>query len=129
MDYIGQLLAAAAVLGLLGTALWWLKRRGLAGLAAGPRSGGRKLETLERLALTPQHTLHLVRVGERRCWLPARPRVAACWSGFRRGSWIRAWEGGGDLCRGNLDDGRADRRTGGVSRRSFGAAAVVRHLR
>lgn len=63
MDYIGQLLAAAAVLGLLGTALWWLKRRGLAGLAAGPRSGGRKLETLERLALTPQHTLHLVRVG------------------------------------------------------------------
>ncbi len=64
MDYIWQLLAAAGVLGLLGAAVWGLKRRGLAGLVPGARSGGRKLEALERLALSPQHTLHLVRVGE-----------------------------------------------------------------
>jgi flagellar biogenesis protein FliO len=76
MDYSWQLLAAAAVLGLLGSALWWLKRRGLAGLAPSARSGGRKLETLERLALSPQHTLHLVRVGEEALLVACSP--ASC---------------------------------------------------
>jgi flagellar biosynthetic protein FliO len=77
MDYTWQALAAAGVLGLLGTALWWLRRRGLVGLAPGVRGGGRKLETLERLALGPQHTLHLVRVGEEALLVACSPTNCA----------------------------------------------------
>ena len=64
MDVIGQLAAVAGVLGLLGGVLWWLRRRGFAGVLAARRPAGRKLECLERLTLGPQHTLHLVRVGD-----------------------------------------------------------------
>ena len=42
-----QYLGVLAVLCLLGAALWWLRR----------------LETLERLPLGPQHALYLVRIG------------------------------------------------------------------
>jgi flagellar biogenesis protein FliO len=62
MDFGQQYLAVAAVLGLLGGGLWWLRRHGFAVRAIGGRSG-RSLESLERLALSPQHTLHLVRAG------------------------------------------------------------------
>lgn len=61
MDFGQQYAGVALVLCLLGTALWWLRRRGYAAAAGGRR--GRRLETLERLPLGPQHTLHLVRIG------------------------------------------------------------------
>ena len=59
MDYVQQMLAMGAVFGLLGAALWWMRRRGL----AVPRRtrGGRRIELLERVPLGPQHSLHLVR--------------------------------------------------------------------
>ena len=63
MDLIGQMASVGAVLGLLGLSLWWLRRRGF-GAAVRPRRGSRHLEALERLALGPQHTLHLVRLGD-----------------------------------------------------------------
>jgi len=63
MEYTQQVLAAAAVLVLFGGLLWGLRRWGWAGRAAAPRTE-RRLEILERLALGPHHTLHLVRVGE-----------------------------------------------------------------
>jgi len=63
MEVIGQLGSVGAVLALLGAALWWLRRRG--SVAVLPRrAGGRLLKSLERLPLGPQHTLHLVRLGE-----------------------------------------------------------------
>jgi flagellar biogenesis protein FliO len=62
MEFGQQYLAVAAVLGLLGAALWWLRRNGHAAFAARGRAG-RQLESLERLPLSPQHSLHLVRVG------------------------------------------------------------------
>jgi flagellar biosynthetic protein FliO len=62
MDFGQQYLGAAFVLGLLGAALWWLRRRGYAAVAPGRRAG-RKMESIERLPLDPQHTLHLVRIG------------------------------------------------------------------
>jgi flagellar biogenesis protein FliO len=62
MEYGEHLMAAAAVPGALGAVLWWLRRRGWA--AARPRAAVRRLQSMERLALAPQHTLHLVRVGE-----------------------------------------------------------------
>jgi flagellar biogenesis protein FliO len=73
MDEIGQVAAVALVLALLAVTLWWLRRRGIAGvLPAGVRPGGvfkikkaaRRLECMERLPLGPHHTLHLVRLGE-----------------------------------------------------------------
>lgn len=67
MELLYQLSAVALVFGLLGTALWALRRRGLLagrGIVRGRRAAGR-LEPLERLVLTPHHTLHLVRVADR----------------------------------------------------------------
>ncbi len=62
MDFGQQYLGAVVVLGLLGATLWWLRRRGYATVAPGRRAG-RRLESIERLSLGPQHTLHLVRIG------------------------------------------------------------------
>jgi flagellar biogenesis protein FliO len=56
--------AVAGVLTLLGSVLWWLRRHGVAGMLPAGRPAGRTLECLERLPLGPQHTLHLVRLGE-----------------------------------------------------------------
>jgi flagellar biogenesis protein FliO len=61
MDFGQQFAGVAVTLVLLGGALWWLRRRGYAAMA-GSRAG-RQLQTLDRLALSPQHSLHLVRVG------------------------------------------------------------------
>jgi flagellar biogenesis protein FliO len=73
MDVIGQLGAVAAVLGLLGATLWWLRHRGIATLAVGRKRSRRKLELLERLPLGPQHSLHLVRLGETMLLVSASP--------------------------------------------------------
>jgi|ERR1051325_4820961 flagellar biosynthetic protein FliO len=73
MDFVRQMAAAGAVLGLLGATLWWLRRKGIAGVMPARRTGGRKLESLERLALGPQHTLHLVRLGETALLLASSP--------------------------------------------------------
>jgi len=67
MDMIQPLAAVVLVLALLGGALWLLKRRGAASfqlprMARGP---ARQMEVVERVALSAQHALHLVKVGER----------------------------------------------------------------
>ena len=61
MEFGQQYGAVMAVLCLLGGTLLWLRRRGYAAIAT--RRGDRRMETLERLPLAPQHTLHLVRIG------------------------------------------------------------------
>jgi flagellar biosynthetic protein FliO len=63
MEAIRQTGAVAAVLALLLLTLWWLRRRGLTGVTLGRKTSVRRLETLERLPLGPQHALHLVRLG------------------------------------------------------------------
>ncbi len=64
MDLLQPIAAVFLVLALLAVALFLLKRRGLAtigtGLWASP--GTRRMELVDRLALGPQHALHLVRV-------------------------------------------------------------------
>lgn len=67
MDLLQPLAAIALVLGLLAAALVLLRKRGAAsfrfpGMQGSPQ---RRLEVVERVALGPQHSLHLVRVGER----------------------------------------------------------------
>jgi flagellar biosynthetic protein FliO len=66
MESIQQALAVFTVLAMLGGALWLLRRKGLAqfNLRSGS-GGGRKMQSIERLALTPQHSLHLVQVAGR----------------------------------------------------------------
>ncbi len=67
MEIVRQLLAIALVLGLLLATLWWLRRRNPAGLRFQVRKSrhARSLESLERLPLSSQHVLHLVRVADR----------------------------------------------------------------
>jgi flagellar biogenesis protein FliO len=67
MDAIQQALAVTVVLMLLGGSLFWLRSKGIAqfGLRPGSGVGQKRMRSLERLLLTPQHSLHLVRVGNR----------------------------------------------------------------
>ena len=61
-----QVAMVLAVFALLLGVLWMLKKRGLASLASPLRRGSgarRRLEVLERVPLTPQHAVHLVRVA------------------------------------------------------------------
>ena len=69
-----QILAVFLVLGLLGGALWLLRSRGLAyyrGTAG--RKSARHLESIARLPLTPQHSVHLVRVSDHAVLLALSP--------------------------------------------------------
>jgi flagellar biogenesis protein FliO len=67
MELARELAALALVFGLLGASLWLLRSRGR--LRWRPTAGGRKqarrLESLDRLALSPQHALHMVRAADR----------------------------------------------------------------
>jgi flagellar biogenesis protein FliO len=71
-EQIGMVLLVFALLGGL---LWFSKKRGLASFPLGPRRGGntRRLEVLERVPLTPQHALHLVRVADRTVLIATAP--------------------------------------------------------
>jgi flagellar biogenesis protein FliO len=64
MDLVRQSFGITLVFVLLWLALWWLKRRGIAriGLRMKPANVKPDMESLERLVLTPQHSIHLVRV-------------------------------------------------------------------
>jgi flagellar biosynthetic protein FliO len=74
MDILRQSLAVALVFALLWLALWLLrKRNGIRiGLLAAPPGRG-PLESLGRLALGPQHALHVVRAGEKELILAIHP--------------------------------------------------------
>jgi flagellar biogenesis protein FliO len=64
MQQFGQLFAVAGVLMLLGGSLYILRRKGIArfGFRTAAAAGGRQLQSIERLPLTSQHSLHLIRV-------------------------------------------------------------------
>ncbi len=62
MTLIEQSAAITFVLVLLWVVLFWLKRNGLAGGRLRVQIGPREMEMIQRLALTPQHSLHLVRL-------------------------------------------------------------------
>ena len=75
MESMQQALSVVLVLGLLGGVLWWLRRKGMAQFAfKTPGSGkSRSIQVLERMSLTPQHSLHLVRVADRTLLIAASP--------------------------------------------------------
>jgi flagellar biogenesis protein FliO len=84
MEWIRQVLAVSGVLLLLGAALWWLRRKGLAQYGMRPSTGARKrtLESVERLALGPQHSLHLVRLAGRALLVGTSPTGCAVLESF-----------------------------------------------
>jgi len=65
MELTEQIAMVLAVFALLLGSLWWLKKRGLATVAFSPGRSvkTRRVEVLERVPLTPQHALHVVRVA------------------------------------------------------------------
>jgi flagellar biosynthetic protein FliO len=72
MDLARQSLAITFVLGLLWAALWLLKRRGTIRVRGNPSSRG-SLESCGKLFLTAQHSIHLVRIGDRNLVLAVHP--------------------------------------------------------
>jgi len=62
------------VLGLLGGSLWWLRSKGLAQFSR-PVSGRRerRMQVIEKLSLSPGHSLHLIRVGDRTLLVASSP--------------------------------------------------------
>jgi flagellar biogenesis protein FliO len=72
VEIVQQIAAILFVFALLGAALWWLRGRNL--VAFGPvRRGAAKLQVIEHIRLTPQHTVHIVRVGDRELTIAAHP--------------------------------------------------------
>lgn len=67
MEMLQQFAGVVMVFGLLGAALFWLRQRGLVHFpaAAQARRKGGALRSVERLVLSPQHTLHLVNLHNR----------------------------------------------------------------
>ena len=83
MDVFRQVSAVLLVFGLLGMVLWALRRGGSASFRSAPFGGvfarrmsaqPKSLETLERISLTPQHALHLVRVNGRDLVVATHPQ-------------------------------------------------------
>jgi flagellar biosynthetic protein FliO len=69
-------LSLVSVLVVLAGALWLARKYGIAHIAAaGPvrRKAHRQMEVVERLALSGQHSLHLVRVGDRQILMGVSP--------------------------------------------------------
>ena len=77
METIDQVAAIVLVLGLTAGVVWWLRRRGVFQAALPPRTRGKRLESLDRLPLGPQQTLHLVRLGQRALLVAATPSGCA----------------------------------------------------
>ena len=76
---IQQLLAVFLVMALLLGALQWLRRRGVAQIRTGLRlrKSTRRLELLEKLPLTAQHSLHVVRMDGRSLLIGVSPSGCA----------------------------------------------------
>ncbi len=74
MPWIEQLLAIVGVMLLLAGLLWFLRGRGAVSFRAlGRARSTRKLEVIERLSLTPHHSVHLVRAGSRQLLIGVSP--------------------------------------------------------
>jgi flagellar biogenesis protein FliO len=80
MDAVRQILAVVLVFALLGVLLWAVRRTGgtlsLRHALRFTRSAGRvrALQSVERLALTPQHSLHVVRWNGREMMVATHPQ-------------------------------------------------------
>lgn len=70
-----QFLAIAFVLAALWGTVWFLRRKGatLSGIRLRPRNQSARIEQLDRLNLTPQHSIYLLNVDGRKIVLALHP--------------------------------------------------------
>ena len=73
MSLIQQSAAITFVLLLLWIALWWLKRKGAVTGRLRLHDAKREMELVQRLPLTPHHSLHLIRMKERSLLVAVHP--------------------------------------------------------
>ena len=85
MDVLRQVFSVLLVFALLGTLVWALRRSGRIGFLSGGflkngmakkrvQGNTRAMIAMERLKLTPQHTLHIVRVHGREVLVATHPQ-------------------------------------------------------
>jgi hypothetical protein len=77
MDVLRQVFSVLLVFSLLGAVLWVLRQGGrvsFRGLARKRAMGDRTMIPVERLSLTPQHTLHIVRIDGRDVLVVTHPQ-------------------------------------------------------
>jgi hypothetical protein len=77
MDVLRQVSSVLLVFSLLGAVLWALRRGGkisFQSLARRRALGQRSMIAVERLSLTPTHTLHLVRIHGREVLVATHPQ-------------------------------------------------------
>ena len=72
MELLQQLAAVCFVLALLGGALWVLQRKRI---VLPRRNGPKQLDVIERVSLSPQHSLALVRVNGKMVLVGTGPGV------------------------------------------------------
>lgn len=65
MELLQQFIPVAVVLGALVLLVWAMKQRGWARIRTGPRDMQKRLEVIDRLVLTPHHSIHLIRLADR----------------------------------------------------------------
>lgn len=73
MEIARQVLSVLFVFGLLGAALWTLRRGGRVSFK-GSAGKLRSLQSVERISLTPNHALHLVRIRGREVVVATHPQ-------------------------------------------------------
>ena len=72
-DLYRQFVGIVIVLGALIATLWYARKRGFARLNIGVSSPNRLLKVIERVSLTPQHTLFVVSIADRTLVLSSSP--------------------------------------------------------
>ena len=75
MEILEQIVMVFMVFALLGGMLWVLRSKGLASFRFPRKSSGsgKQLELMERLSLTPSHSIHLVRFENRTLLIGVAP--------------------------------------------------------
>lgn len=74
MDLMQQSFGITLVFALLGLSLWWLKKKGLTHFAIPAKAANkREIEALGKVLLTPQHSIHVVRIQNRLLYLGVSP--------------------------------------------------------
>ena len=72
MEIFQQIAAIVFVFALLAGALWWLRGRNL--VAFGPvRPNTSRLQVIDRVRLTPQHSVHILKAGDRELTIAVHP--------------------------------------------------------
>ena len=74
MDFAGQALGVLFVFALLGVAVWKLGGRTVSIPWVRKSPEGRMLQAIERIPLTPQHVLHVVRYQGRNVVIATHPQ-------------------------------------------------------